>query len=175
MKFLLVTALLSSLDLSFGFCTPPPAALFPRSSQPNSCAVSVNTVGTALFAAEDGGGRQSSRLEGNMRPPTKEELPLMDEMITKLADAKPYELPNAVRWHVLWLSVGWISTAMPYFHGNVSNFILWGFSIYTLGTKGLQVRHFGSDRINIYPPRKKLFAASLYCQFCAFAKHGWIY
>ena len=97
MKFLLVTALLSSLDLSFGFCTPPPAALFPRSSHPNSCAVSVNTVGTALFAAEDGGGRQSSRLEGNMRPPTKEELALMDEMITKLADAKPYELPNAVR------------------------------------------------------------------------------
>lgn len=40
---------------------------------------------------------QSSRIEGNQRDPTKEELQLMDEMITKLADAKPYELPNAVR------------------------------------------------------------------------------
>ena len=32
-----------------------------------------------------------------MRAPTAEELKLMDEMIDKLADAKPYELPNAVR------------------------------------------------------------------------------
>merc|ERR1712157_231325 len=41
-------------------------------------------------------GRQS-RLEGNSKQPTREELSIMDEMITKLADAKPYELPNAVR------------------------------------------------------------------------------
>lgn len=38
-----------------------------------------------------------SRLEGNQREPTAQELVVMDEMITKLADAKPYELPNAVR------------------------------------------------------------------------------
>lgn len=38
-----------------------------------------------------------SRLEGNQREPTEEELSVMDEMISKLASAKPYELPNAVR------------------------------------------------------------------------------
>lgn len=38
-----------------------------------------------------------SRLEGNRRDPSPEELEIMDEMISKLANAKPYELPNAVR------------------------------------------------------------------------------
>ena len=41
--------------------------------------------------------KSSSRLAGNSREPTPEELQLMDEMIDKLANAKPYELPNAVR------------------------------------------------------------------------------
>ena len=40
---------------------------------------------------------KKSRLEGNQRDPTAEELAVMDEMITKLANAKAYELPNAVR------------------------------------------------------------------------------
>jgi hypothetical protein len=39
----------------------------------------------------------SSRLEGNNRPASPEELIIMDEMIDKLADAKPYDLPNAVQ------------------------------------------------------------------------------
>ena len=39
----------------------------------------------------------ASRFEGNQRLPTAEELALMDEMIDKLADAKPYELPGAVK------------------------------------------------------------------------------
>ena len=38
-----------------------------------------------------------SRIEGNQREPTEDELEVMDEMITKLSNAKPYELPNAVR------------------------------------------------------------------------------
>jgi hypothetical protein len=38
-----------------------------------------------------------SRIEGNQREPSQEELNAMDEMITKLANAKPYELPNAVQ------------------------------------------------------------------------------
>jgi len=38
-----------------------------------------------------------SLIEGNQREPSEQEKQLMDEMITKLADAKPYELPNAVR------------------------------------------------------------------------------
>lgn len=40
---------------------------------------------------------RSSRLEGNQREPSDQEKKLMDEMIEKLANAKPYELPNAVR------------------------------------------------------------------------------
>lgn len=39
----------------------------------------------------------SSRFEGNQRAPTAEELAIMDEMIDKLANAKPYELPAAVK------------------------------------------------------------------------------
>ena len=38
-----------------------------------------------------------SRLEGNTRSPSEQDIQIMDEMITKLSDAKPYELPNAVR------------------------------------------------------------------------------
>jgi hypothetical protein len=38
-----------------------------------------------------------SRLQGNQREPTQQEIAVMDEMIDKLANAKPYELPNAVR------------------------------------------------------------------------------
>jgi hypothetical protein len=37
-----------------------------------------------------------SRIDGNRREPTVQELSIMDDMITKLAQAKPYELPNAV-------------------------------------------------------------------------------
>jgi hypothetical protein len=44
-----------------------------------------------------GGGRKRSIIEGNARPPTAQEKEIMDEMITKLVDAKIYELPNAVR------------------------------------------------------------------------------
>mmetsp|Transcript_28241 Transcript_28241/g.60740 ORF Transcript_28241/g.60740 Transcript_28241/m.60740 type:complete len:313 (-) Transcript_28241:3622-4560(-) len=40
---------------------------------------------------------RQSRIDGNQREPTDQEKKLMDEMIVKLADAKPYELPNAVR------------------------------------------------------------------------------
>uniref|UniRef100_A0A7S2PC84 Plastid lipid-associated protein/fibrillin conserved domain-containing protein n=1 Tax=Leptocylindrus danicus TaxID=163516 RepID=A0A7S2PC84_9STRA len=37
-----------------------------------------------------------SGLEGNRRAPTPNEIAIMDEMITKLANAQPTELPNAV-------------------------------------------------------------------------------
>lgn len=46
---------------------------------------------------EDNNIPKNSRLEGNSRAPSDQEVQIMDEMITKLADAKPYELPNAVR------------------------------------------------------------------------------
>jgi len=45
----------------------------------------------------DGVPPKRSRIEGNQRDPSEDEKKIMDEMITKLADAKPYELPNAVR------------------------------------------------------------------------------
>lgn len=38
-----------------------------------------------------------SRIEGNQMDPSNKDLEIMDEMITKLSNAKPYELPNAVR------------------------------------------------------------------------------
>mmetsp|Transcript_26087 Transcript_26087/g.61276 ORF Transcript_26087/g.61276 Transcript_26087/m.61276 type:complete len:312 (+) Transcript_26087:411-1346(+) len=50
------------------------------------------TATTVLFQQP-----RNSRIEGNQREPTDQEKKLMDEMISKLADAKPYELPNAVR------------------------------------------------------------------------------
>lgn len=39
----------------------------------------------------------ASRFEGNRRMPTAQELSIMDEMINKLANAAPYELPGAVK------------------------------------------------------------------------------
>lgn len=38
-----------------------------------------------------------SRFDGNRREPNEQDIAIMDEMITKMADAKPYELPNAVK------------------------------------------------------------------------------
>ena len=38
----------------------------------------------------------ASRIEGNRRRATIQEISIMDDMITKLAKAKPYELPQAV-------------------------------------------------------------------------------
>lgn len=75
MKFALALVLLSSLRPCNGFAP---------TSRPSF-------VTTRLALSEH------SRLEGNQRDPTKDELDIMDEMINKLADAKPYELPNAVK------------------------------------------------------------------------------
>jgi len=54
-----------------------------------------------LFLSSSGGDdeeqpRSNSRLEGMQRDPSANEISVMDDMITKMADAKPYELPNAV-------------------------------------------------------------------------------
>jgi hypothetical protein len=40
--------------------------------------------------------RRQSRFEGMQREPSAADLAVIDDMITKLSDAKPYELPNAV-------------------------------------------------------------------------------
>jgi hypothetical protein len=54
---------------------------------------------TALFSEASGqeeGIPKKSRFGGNQRAPTVQEISIMDDMITKLMEAKPYELPNAV-------------------------------------------------------------------------------
>lgn len=58
----------------------------------------TTTTTTALHATagDDPNAPRRSFLEGNRREPTIQEIATMDEMITKLLDAKPYELPNAV-------------------------------------------------------------------------------
>ncbi|KAG7367590.1 hypothetical protein IV203_030261 [Nitzschia inconspicua] len=58
--------------------------------RPTSPATTMVEIG-CLFASS------RSRIEGNQREPTEQELQIMDEMIDKLSVAKPFELPNAVR------------------------------------------------------------------------------
>ena len=50
-----------------------------------------------LKLAGDGNIPDKSRIEGNQMDPSDKDIQIMDEMITKLSNAKPYELPNAVR------------------------------------------------------------------------------
>jgi hypothetical protein len=56
-----------------------------------------NRCRSAFDENAENGGPNTSRLLGNNRKPTAAEIQVMDEMITKLSNAKPYELPNAVR------------------------------------------------------------------------------
>lgn len=60
-------------------------------SRPRSSFVVVG----AANAGEDGASRSSS-LEGNRREPTVAEIAAIDDMITRLLAAEPYELPKAV-------------------------------------------------------------------------------
>ena len=49
------------------------------------------------LSSGDGGGEQRrSRFAGNQREATAREIAIMDDMITKLMNAKPYELPSSV-------------------------------------------------------------------------------
>mmetsp|Transcript_16024 Transcript_16024/g.38489 ORF Transcript_16024/g.38489 Transcript_16024/m.38489 type:complete len:342 (+) Transcript_16024:123-1148(+) len=56
------------------------------------------TAATPLFLSgqDDSEPRRQSRFEGMQREPTAADLTVIDDMITKLSEAKPYELPNAV-------------------------------------------------------------------------------
>lgn len=66
--------------------------------QPQQKSIAPTTSRVVLQAETDGSNiPKRSFFEGNQRDPTEEELTLMDQMIDKLSDAKPYELPNAVR------------------------------------------------------------------------------
>lgn len=72
----------------------PPAPTTTTSS--TTTATKIILAAASSNSGGGGGNNRQSRLEGNTREPTAEELAIIDEMITKLADAKPYELPNAV-------------------------------------------------------------------------------
>ena len=52
--------------------------------------------GSSLNMSSEDQPPQQSRFGGNSREPTIQEISVMDDMITKLSQAKPYELPNAV-------------------------------------------------------------------------------
>ena len=62
--------------------------------------ITITPSSTTALAMENDNFEESptgqSRLGGNQRAPTVQELSVMDDMITKLSKAKPYELPNAV-------------------------------------------------------------------------------
>lgn len=82
MKFAIAFVILFALQPCSGFAPMSRTSLTrnPASKTPKSLQMSTG-----------------SKIEGNQRDPTEEELEIMDEMITKLSNAKPYDLPNAVR------------------------------------------------------------------------------
>lgn len=71
-----------------------PASLQHLSTSPRSSAVPPRFLSSS--GDDFGEQRSSSRFEGMQREPTAADLAVIDDMITRLADAKPYELPNAV-------------------------------------------------------------------------------
>jgi hypothetical protein len=95
---LAVVALMSAM-----FCHSMQASAFlmqPQQSTPiifrkyiSGSRTTSSTVSLALSSSSN----SRSRIEGNQREPTEQELQIMDEMIDKLSTAKAFELPNAVR------------------------------------------------------------------------------
>ena len=71
------------------FIVPSATAFLPQQQQQHW---NVVVVRSRLFQQ-----RKASIIEGNQLDPSEQQKQLMDEMITKLADAKPNELPDAVR------------------------------------------------------------------------------
>lgn len=63
----------------------------------NNNVISTSKQQLQSSSSDDNNEPLSSQLEGNYREPTPQELSVMDDMITKLSQAKPYELPNAVK------------------------------------------------------------------------------
>lgn len=87
---LLVVLLLAHQHFCTAFVTP--------SRRPNC----LNSVRLASSSSGEGpynnnNAPNESRIAGNQRPPTEQEIAVMDQMIDKLSNAKPYELPNAVQ------------------------------------------------------------------------------
>mmetsp|Transcript_21046 Transcript_21046/g.29705 ORF Transcript_21046/g.29705 Transcript_21046/m.29705 type:complete len:340 (+) Transcript_21046:196-1215(+) len=106
MKFSSIVLTLLSLQSVVAFTTNSriPSSFFARSQINNknfslkeSSSSASGSSGSGGDAAPNNGIPKQSRLEGNTRAPTEQEQKVMDEMIMKMANAKPYELPNAVR------------------------------------------------------------------------------
>merc|ERR1711906_22864 len=91
MRLVIVIASLSSC---FGFA--PPSTSFRSLSIQCSTHQTLPLFLSGPAGEEDSSPRRQSRFEGMQREPTAAELSIIDDMITKLSDAKPYELPNAV-------------------------------------------------------------------------------
>lgn len=79
--------LIASLSTCFGFA--------PSSTQ-SSTVISNTPLHLSSSRDDSDSPRRKSRLEGMQLDPTAADLAVIDDMITKLASAKPYELPNAV-------------------------------------------------------------------------------
>lgn len=72
----------------------------PLSFRPSSSRVALSLSPPSFLALtshnDDDQSRRQSRLEGMQRRPTPTDIAVIDDMITKLGNAKPYELPAAV-------------------------------------------------------------------------------
>lgn len=92
MKFSAVLPLIAALGAvpASGFTVVSPSTRSINSSR------SANAVTALSMSSEEQPEERKSRLGGNQREPTIQELSVMDDMITKLMVAKPYELPTAV-------------------------------------------------------------------------------
>jgi len=80
---------------AFTFHSSPISFLVPIKtsiSSPNQKSLEASKDENGMFESLPEG----SRLQGNIREPTPKEISIIDDMITKLSQAKPYELPNAV-------------------------------------------------------------------------------
>mmetsp|Transcript_54966 Transcript_54966/g.116821 ORF Transcript_54966/g.116821 Transcript_54966/m.116821 type:complete len:226 (+) Transcript_54966:166-843(+) len=91
----------ASLSTCYGFapssCVQPSAIqIIATSSRDRTVADATSLFLSGLDDSDFGPPRRQSRFEGMQREPSANDLAVIDDMITKLADAKPYELPNAV-------------------------------------------------------------------------------
>ena len=88
---LLTIAIIANVPTSSSFAFTPTISIHRHHVVP------VTTQSMSSSSAEEGSQvPKQSRLGGNSREPTIQEISIMDDMITKLSKAKPYELPNAV-------------------------------------------------------------------------------
>ncbi|KAL9191110.1 hypothetical protein ACHAXT_000816 [Thalassiosira profunda] len=86
--------LLATLSPCLGFA---PSQLQPIASTSRLAAGDApSTSALFLSSSDDEAPRKQSRFEGMQREPTAADLAVIDDMIDKMAAAKPYELPNAV-------------------------------------------------------------------------------